>query len=115
MTEPPSGSVSVTALRQVRILSSLNDDQLTHLADQCTWSRHDGATEVLIQNTPCDEGYFVCNGRVSAKIFTGAGQEMTCAERTRGAVCGELSALDGQPRSTFVFTVEDSRLASTRT
>ena len=112
MTEQPSGSVSVTALRQVRILSSLNDEQLAHLADQCTWSRCDGATEVLIQNTPCDQVYFVCNGRVSAKTFSGAGKEITFAELTSGDVFGELSALDGQPRSSFVVTVEESLLAS---
>jgi CRP-like cAMP-binding protein len=112
MTEQPSGSVSVTALRQVRILSSLNDQQLAHLADQCTWSRCDGATEVLIQNTPCDQVYFVCNGRVSAKTFSGAGKEITFAELTSGDVFGELSALDGQPRSSFVVTVEESLLAS---
>jgi len=112
MTEHPSGNVSATALRQVRILSSLNDEQLAHLANQCTWSRCDGATEVLIQNTPCDQIYFICNGRVSAKTFSGAGKEITFAELTSGDVFGELSALDGQPRSSFVVTVEESLLAS---
>ena len=52
------------------------------------------------------------NGRVSAKTFSGAGKEITFAELTSGDVFGELSALDGQPRSSFVVTVEESLLAS---
>ena len=112
MTEQPSGSVSVTALRQVRILSSLNDEQLAHLANLCTWSRYDAATEVVVQDTPCDQVYFVCNGRASAKTFSGAGKEITFAELASGDVFGELSALDGQLRSSFVVTAEESLLAS---
>jgi CRP-like cAMP-binding protein len=67
-------------LRQVRILPSLNDQQFARLAAQCTWSAYDGVTEVLIQNTPCDQFYFVCSGRVHAKTFSDAGKEITFAE-----------------------------------
>ena len=112
MTQQPTGSISVTALRQIRIIASLNDEQLARLAEQCAWSRCDTATEILAQDAPCDQVYFVCSGRVSAKTFSGAGKEITFAELSSGDVFGELSALDGEPRSSFVVTLEESLLAS---
>jgi len=112
MAKQPTGKVSVTALGQVRIFTPLEEDQLTALTEQCTWSRHEAASEVLAQDTPCDEVYFICNGRVSAKTFADAGKEITFAELVTGDVFGELSALDGRPRSSFVVTLEESLLAS---
>ena len=112
MAKQPIGKVSVTALGQVRIFAPLGEDELTALTEQCTWSRHEAANEVLAQNTPSDEVYFICSGRVTAKTFSDAGKEITFAELVKGDVFGELSALDGRPRSSFVVTLEESLLAS---
>ena len=112
MANRVEAKVSVTALEQVRIFAPLTEDELTILAENCSWSRHEVASQVLAEDTPCDEVYFICNGRVSAKTFSDAGKEITFAELGQGDVFGELAALDGQPRSSFVVTLEESLLAS---
>tara|TARA_Y100000294_G_scaffold177520_1_gene203155 strand:+ start:613 stop:1326 length:714 start_codon:yes stop_codon:yes gene_type:complete len=111
MAKQPAGKVSVTALGQVRIFTSLEEDQLTALAEQCSWSRYEAASEILAQGTPCDKVYFICSGRVTAKTFSDGGKEITFAELVTGDIFGELSALDGRPRSSFVVTLEESLLA----
>ena len=112
MAKQATAKVSVTALGQVRIFSPLTEEELTVLAENCSWSRHEAASEVLAQDAPCDEVYFICSGRVSAKTFSDAGKEITFAELIQGDVFGELSALDGEPRSSFVVTLEESLLAA---
>ena len=75
MAKQATAKVSVTALGQVRIFSPLTEEELTVLAENCSWSRHEAASEVLAQDAPCDEVYFICSGRVSAKTFSDAGKE----------------------------------------
>ena len=112
MSERTNSQVSAGALRKVRMLSSLNDDQLATLAEQCAWSRHDSGREILTQDMTSNEVYFICRGRVSAKTFSEKGKEITFAELLPGDTFGELSALDGRPRSSFVVTLEETLLAS---
>lgn len=112
MAKQAESNISVTALAQVRILAALPEEALAKLAERCNWSRHDGGSEVLAQDAPCDEVYFICSGRVTAKTFSDAGKEITFAELVQGDIFGELSALDGHPRSSFVVTLEESLLAS---
>ena len=112
MAKQAGGNISATALAQVRILATLSDEALAELAEKCTWSRHDGGSEVLAEDESSNEVYLICSGRVSAKTFSDAGKEITFAELVQGDIFGELSALDGQPRSSFVLTLEESLLAS---
>ena len=111
MAKQAEGNISVTALAKVRILAALPEEALAKLAERCSWSRHGGGSEVLAQDAPCDEVYFICSGRVTAKTFSDAGKEITFAELVQGDIFGELSALDGHPRSSFVVTLEESLLS----
>ncbi|MGB1612450.1 MAG: Crp/Fnr family transcriptional regulator [Arenicellales bacterium] len=112
MSEKLGGAVSSSALRHIRILNSLDDETLTAIAEQCQWSRCDASREVVTQETASNEVYFVCSGRVSAKIYSEKGKEITFAELNRGDTFGELAALDGQPRSSSVVALDETLLAS---
>ncbi|MEK9784882.1 MAG: Crp/Fnr family transcriptional regulator, partial [Gammaproteobacteria bacterium] len=106
------GAVSSSALRHIRILNSLDDETLTAIAEQCQWSRCDASREVVTQETASNEVYFVCSGRVSAKIYSEKGKEITFAELNPGDTFGELAALDGQPRSSSIVALDETLLAS---
>ena len=70
-------NISHESLRQVTILSPLSNDELAAFADSCSWSRHDSHYEVVVQDTPCDQVYFIAQGRVSAKTYSSKGREVT--------------------------------------
>mgnify|MGYP001313041341 FL=1 len=84
-------NISYESLRQVTILSPLSNDELAAFADSCSWSRHDSHYEVVVQDTPCDQVYFIAQGRVSAKTYSPKGREVTYAELGVGEFFGELS------------------------
>ena len=60
-------NISYESLREVTILSPLSNHELAGFADSCRWRRHDAHYEVVVQGTPCDQVYFIAQGRVSAK------------------------------------------------
>ena len=105
-------NISYESLRQVTILSPLSNDELAGFADSCSWSRHDSHYEVVVQDTPCDQVYFIAQGRVSAKTYSPKGREVTYAELGVGEFFGELSALDNEPHVSFVITLQESLIAS---
>ncbi|HCV20336.1 MAG TPA: hypothetical protein DF863_02570 [Gammaproteobacteria bacterium] len=111
-SDSKTGEISYQSLCDIRILASLTEQEFTQLAGTCAWHRHRPGQEIVVQDTPCDEVYFICSGRVSAKTYSTTGKEVTYAELHAGDHFGELSALDGQPRVSFVVTLEESLLSS---
>lgn len=55
--------------------------------------------------------YFVLNGRVRATIYSLGGKEVAFRDIGTGLQFGDLSAIDGEPRSANVVTLEDSLIA----
>ena len=112
MRDHSTHDISRDALSKISILSPLSNDELAAFARSCVWHRYPDQYEVVVQATPCDQGYFITQGRVSAKTFSPSGQEVTYAELSTGEFFGELSALDGEPHVSFVITLEESLIAS---
>jgi len=112
MEHTDSHTVSYQALTQVRILQSLGSGELTDLASNCQWKRYATGEEIVAEREETSDIHFVCQGRVSAKTYSSSGKEVTYAELTVGAVFGELSAIDGKPRSAFIVAIEESLIAS---
>lgn len=54
--------------------------------------------------------FFIVSGSVRATVFTQRGREIAYADLTAGDMFGELSAIDGKPRTTHVVTLEESTL-----
>jgi len=54
--------------------------------------------------------YLIDSGRMQVSLFSNQGRETILREMGPGQVFGELSAIDGQPRSANVTAVEDSVL-----
>ena len=112
MDHTDSHTVSYQALTQIRILQSLGSGELTDLAGNCQWKRYGTGEEIVAEREETSDIHFVCQGRVSAKTYSSSGKEVTYAELTAGAVFGELSAIDGKPRSAFIVAIEESLIAS---
>ena len=55
--------------------------------------------------------FFIISGKVRITTFTSGGKEVTFQDMKAGQMFGELSAIDGEPRSTNVVALSKSLLA----
>jgi CRP/FNR family cyclic AMP-dependent transcriptional regulator len=87
-------------------LSQLSTDELADLERRSyrrDWPR--GAV-VFREADRSDSVIVLLDGRVKVSCHTASGSEVVLAVRGPGALLGELSAIDGEPRSATVLTLE---------
>ena len=104
----------IDLIRRVPLFSRLDDDQMTRLTEICSRKSCKMGTVLFREKEPGDVFYIVVSG--SVKIFTSnpSGEEKILSVFGAGESFGELSLIDGQPRSASAQTVEDSVLLSIR-
>lgn len=95
-------------LSNVPLFSMLNEDQLNKVANICHKRTIRAGTILFREKEPGNTFYIVFSG--SAKIFTtgSTGEEKILSVFQAGESFGELSLLDGKPRSASAQTLEDS-------
>ena len=90
-------------------LSVLDDQARTELADLGTW-RTFAVGETLMRQGGASRALFViATGRVRVVMATIEGDELLVAVLGAGQTVGELSVLDGQPRSATASAIEPVR------
>lgn len=97
-------------LSKVPLFSNLNPAQLTSISNICTKKSFKAGTVLFREKDLGSVFYIVFNG--SVKIFnTGStGEEKILSLFKSGESFGELSLIDGKPRSASAQTMEDSVL-----
>ncbi len=68
--------------------------------------------EILSRDEQAGDVYFVLRGEVRIVNYSASGREVAYAIIPAGGYFGELSAIDGRPRSANVLAVEDCLLAT---
>jgi CRP-like cAMP-binding protein len=94
-------------LRAVPFFSQLSEAAFASLSRRCH-VRHFKARDLIIGHG--DESFdvlFMLAGLARVNIYSPDGYRVSFREISRGAIFGELSALDGAPRSASVESVED--------
>ena len=102
----------MSRLNAVDLLAGLPAAELAELERRCRWQRYAPDERILDRDSESREVFFVVDGRVQIVIFSGSGRKVALATLRAGAYFGELSAIDGEPRSASVVALEDSRLAA---
>src|SRR5690554_637640 len=96
-------------LQKVSLFSSLTEEQLTVIAQQCTRKSFRAEHVLFLEKDNGAEFYIVMAG--SVKIYTSSGgADKILSLFKAGDSFGELSLLDGKPRSASAATVENSVL-----
>jgi CRP/FNR family transcriptional regulator, cyclic AMP receptor protein len=96
-------------LKQVQLFSQLNDEQIQMISAVCVRKSYRVGTVLFQQNEPGSTFYIVFSG--SVKIFTSHnGEEKVLSMFKSGDSFGELSLIDGRPRSASAQTLEDCSL-----
>jgi len=93
------------------LFDGLADERLAWIADRCTWRTVPAGQHVVSRHA--DEGgvYFIAAGSVRATMYAASGRQVTFRDVVAGELFGDLSALDGRPRSVDVMTLADSVVA----
>ncbi|MEJ5990454.1 Crp/Fnr family transcriptional regulator [Ramlibacter sp. PS3R-8] len=103
---------SSLALRGIDLLQGLSAQRLDEISRQCAW-RHFDASQALIAREQGDRDlHLIAAGAVRVTSYSSGGRETSFRDLAAGTCFGELSALDGLPRSADVVALKSGLLAS---
>jgi len=110
--EDAGSSALVGSLSNIKLLQTVDPSTLKALEQQCTWRRWKKGEEILNRDSADRDVFFVVSGTVRIVNFSLSGREVAYAQVGEGNYFGEMSAIDGEPRSAAVTALQDSLLAS---
>jgi CRP-like cAMP-binding protein len=96
----------ILALKQVPFFSGLSDRELTPLTAHCRQRQYRRNQLIFNQDDAGDTLYVVLSGRVRIVLPSPDGEDIVLAVFTSGDCFGELSLLDGNPRSASAIAQE---------
>ncbi len=97
--------------RANKIFRHMTRDEIEALAPSIEHLRY-GKGEMILQRRDQDGGiYLLLEGVLLANQYAKSGREVGYRRITPGSYFGEISAIDGLPRSVNIVALEDSRLA----
>lgn len=99
-------------LDRIELLQSLAPEDLRQIEKQCVWRRFGAGEQVLDRNSNSRDVFFVAQGRVNVVNYSLSGREVAYASVPEGGYFGELSSIDGEPRSASVVAAEKCLLAA---
>ncbi|MEJ8824681.1 Crp/Fnr family transcriptional regulator [Variovorax humicola] len=103
---------SSLALRTLPLFAGLSDARLEQLAQQCQWQNLSAHQPLLLRSDPPRDVYFLLTGRLRVTIYSANGRQVSFRDSVKGDWFGDMAAIDGEPRSADVVTLETSTVAS---
>jgi CRP-like cAMP-binding protein len=98
-------------LDAIDIFSALTPEDRGRIAALCQWRTFEEDHYILDKNDQETDIYFITEGSIRILNYSLAGREVSYADVGVGACFGELSALDGQPRSAAVIAKTTTQVA----
>jgi CRP/FNR family cyclic AMP-dependent transcriptional regulator len=95
-------------LRNISFFEGLNDQALNALGKSCRFKTFPRGEMIIGQLDESFDVLFLSRGLARVNIYSPAGKRVSFREMPEGAIFGEMSALDGRPRSASVEAVADS-------
>ena len=93
------------------LFRNLPSDATTALARRCQWRRYRANQFILGYRDDSREVFFVVRGQARVTFFSECGREVSFRDLPDGEMFGELSAIDGLPRSCTVVALTDTMIA----
>ncbi len=95
-------------IKKIGIFSELTEDEIGKISAYVREQHVDKGVELFHQDEPGDAMYFILKGGVRIYLYSLAGRELTLAVLKSGQFFGEMSLLDGMPRSANAMTIEET-------
>jgi CRP/FNR family cyclic AMP-dependent transcriptional regulator len=96
----------------MELLQGLSSQRLAEIARQCAWRRFDPGQTLIAREQGDRDLHLIVAGAVRVTSYSPGGRETSFRELHGGNSFGELSALDGRPRSADVVALSAGLLAS---
>jgi CRP/FNR family transcriptional regulator, cyclic AMP receptor protein len=104
-----AGKASVSHVNDAEFLHTLTPAESDALEEMGEPGEYPAGTVIFEQGGKPDVVLLVRAGRVRIAAHAPGGAEVVLAERGSGELLGDLSGIDGQPRSASVTALEDVR------
>lgn len=95
-----------------KMLSPLDRAAIARIESQCTWKVVRANEPIVSRDSDSRDVFFVVKGRCRIVNFSPSGREVAYAVAGPGEFFGEMSAIDGLPRSATVVALEDCVLGA---
>jgi CRP/FNR family cyclic AMP-dependent transcriptional regulator len=105
-------STTVTMIGEVPIFGLLDDEEREALAQMMDCRHYKEGDTIFHYGDPGGEIFILSTGRVEVFVESIEGQKLVLSENEKGDVIGELSFLDGGPRTATALAREDTQLLS---
>ncbi len=99
-------------LAAIGLFSDLSSRDLAALDQACHWRSYQAGQRILSRRDETTDVFFVVSGVVRVAAYSLDGKEVAFRDQGAGEFFGELSAIDGAPRSTDVYALSDAVIPS---
>ncbi|HCL27461.1 MAG TPA: Crp/Fnr family transcriptional regulator [Candidatus Latescibacteria bacterium] len=106
--------MDISLLRKVPLFEVLKDEDLEAIARVTISRSYDKDQVIILAEEEGDALFIIAHGQVKVSIVSEDGREVILSLLGEGAVFGELSLLDGKPRSANVVATQDMELYMVR-
>jgi CRP/FNR family cyclic AMP-dependent transcriptional regulator len=99
------------SLAGFQLFQDLPSDAMAALSRRCQWRRYCAHQIILGYRDDSREVFLIVRGQVRVTFFSECGREVSFRDLPAGEMFGELSAIDGLPRSCTVVALTDTMVA----
>lgn len=100
------------SLSGIDLFEGLTPSGQKAVAGLCRWRRYDAGQQIIGDQDETADVFFIVRGQVRATVYAVSGKEVSFRDLGPGKSIGELSAIDGAPRSANVIALTETVLAS---
>jgi len=104
----------INMLRKVPLFSSLKDEELDAINRVSFVKKYPKDMMILLADEEGDTLFIIIKGKVKITAFSENGKEVIFSIMTESDFFGDMSLLDGKPRSASVVAMEDAELCLLR-
>ncbi|MFT6557737.1 MULTISPECIES: Crp/Fnr family transcriptional regulator [Sneathiella] len=99
-------------LDNIELLDKLPPEKKLEISSKCNWKKYTSGSQILEKSSTSRDIFFVVSGSVNVVNYGVSGREVAYATVEAGQYFGELSAIDGKPRSANIIANKECLLAS---
>lgn len=100
------------SLSAIKLLSDIDKGELALIEARCGWRHFTPQQQIIDRHSDSRDVYFITQGTVRVVNYSISGREISFDDINKGAIFGELSAIDGEPRSANVVAITHTVVAN---
>ncbi|MBY0473442.1 MAG: Crp/Fnr family transcriptional regulator [Nitrosomonas sp.] len=99
-------------LSVIKEFQCLSPQDIEMVAAACQWHRYEAGNEIVRYHDHTNSAFFILQGEIRVMYHSLSGQEVILCDLPTGEMFGELTAIDGHPRSATAIARGSVLLAS---